>query len=83
MRALSVQDAAFGKGVGSSHKQSRLRKERWMKRQGGWFLQPVNLCWGHAFAASADAAGLAKVVSRLALPVEPCGQRVPQLGPAC
>ena len=44
-----------------------------MKRQGRWFLQPVNLCWGHAFAASADATGLAKVVSRLALPVEPVG----------
>lgn len=50
-----------------------LRKERWMKRQGTWFLEPVNMYRGYAFAISADAAGLAKAVSRLTLPVELVG----------
>lgn len=50
-----------------------LRKERWMKRGGTWFLEPVNMYRGYAFAISADAAGLAKAVSRLTLPVELVG----------
>lgn len=50
-----------------------LRKERWMKRQGTWFLEPVNMYRGYAFAISADAAGLAKAVSGLTLPVELVG----------
>lgn len=50
-----------------------LRKERWMKRGGVWFLEPVNMYRGYAFAISADAAGLAKELSRLTLPVELVG----------
>lgn len=50
-----------------------LRKERWMKRGGVWFLEPKNMYRGYAFAISADAAGLAKAISRLTLPVELVG----------
>ncbi|MCF6413949.1 hypothetical protein I7648_09610 [Collinsella tanakaei] len=50
-----------------------LRKERWMKRGGTWFLEPVNMYRGYAFAISSDAAGLAKELSRLTLPVELVG----------
>lgn len=50
-----------------------LRKERWMKRQGRWFLQPVSMYRGYAFAVSSDAAGLAKAIGRLTLPVELVG----------
>ncbi|OUO58163.1 hypothetical protein B5F74_11060 [Collinsella sp. An271] len=50
-----------------------LRKERWMKRGGTWFLEPVNMYRGYAFAISRDAAGLAKELSRLTLPVELVG----------
>lgn len=50
-----------------------LRKERWMKRQGIWFLEPVNMYRGYAFAVSADAIGLAKAISKLTLPVELVG----------
>lgn len=50
-----------------------LRKERWMKRGGVWFLEPVSMYRGYAFAVSADAAGLAKALSRLTLPVELVG----------
>lgn len=49
------------------------RKERWMKRQGRWFLEPVSMYRGYAFAISPDAAGLAKALSRLTLPVELVG----------
>ena len=44
-----------------------------MKRQGTWFLEPVNMYRGYAFAISADAAGLAKAASGLTLPVELVG----------
>lgn len=50
-----------------------LRKERWMKRGGVWFLEPVNMYRGYAFAISPDVAGLAKAISRLTLPVELVG----------
>ena len=50
-----------------------LRKERWMKRGGVWFLEPVNMYRGYAFAVSPDAAGLAKSLARLTLPVELVG----------
>ena len=50
-----------------------LRKERWMKRGGTWFLEPVNMYRGYAFAISSDAAGLAKSLARLTLPVELVG----------
>ena len=50
-----------------------LRKERWMKRAGVWFLEPVNMYRGYVFAISSDAAGLAKELSRLTLPVELVG----------
>lgn len=44
-----------------------------MKRQGIWFLEPVNMYRGYAFAVSADAIGLAKAISKLTLPVELVG----------
>ena len=50
-----------------------LRKERWMKRGGTWFLEPVNMYRGYVFAISSDAAGLAKSLARLTLPVELVG----------
>lgn len=50
-----------------------LRKERWMKRQGRWFLEAKNMYWGYAFAISPDAVGLAKAISGLTLPVELVG----------
>lgn len=50
-----------------------LRKEHWMKRGGVWFLEPVNMYRGYAFAVLADAAGLARALSRLTLPVELVG----------
>ena len=53
-----------------------LRKERWMKRGGIWFLEPVNMYRGYAFAISSDAAGLAKAISGLTLPVELVGTDV-------
>lgn len=52
-----------------------LRKERWMKRQGRWFLTPVDMYRGYAFAISADAAGLAKAMARLTVPVELVGAK--------
>lgn len=52
-----------------------LRKERWMKRQGCWFLTPVDMYRGYAFAVSADAAGLAKALARLTVPVELVGAK--------
>ena len=59
-----------------------LRKERWMRRGGVWFLEPVNMYRGYAFAISSDAAGLAKAIAGLTLPVELVGYRHPLLGPA-
>ncbi len=50
-----------------------LRKERWMKRRGRWFLEPVSAYRGYAFAVSTDAPGLARALSRLTLPVELVG----------
>lgn len=50
-----------------------LRRERWMKRGGVWFVEPVGMYPGYAFAVSSDAAGLAKALSRLTLPVELVG----------
>ena len=50
-----------------------LRKERWMKRGGVWFLEPVNMYRSYAFAISRDASGLAKELSSLTLPVELVG----------
>ena len=50
-----------------------LRKERWMKRQGKWSLEPKDMYWGYGFAVSSDAVGLAKALSRLTLPVELVG----------
>lgn len=53
-----------------------LRKERWMKRGGVWFLEPVVMYRGYAFAVSPDAAGLAKAISGLTLPLELVGTEV-------
>ena len=53
-----------------------LRKERWMKRGGVWFLEPVVMYRGYAFAVSPDAASLAKTISGLTLPVELVGTEV-------
>lgn len=50
-----------------------LRKERWMKRQGRWFLEVKDMYQGYAFAVTMDAASLAKAVLRLTLPVELVG----------
>lgn len=50
-----------------------LRKERWVKRQGTWSLEPVDMYRGYAFAISQDARALAKAVSKLTLPVELVG----------
>lgn len=50
-----------------------LRREHWMKRGGVWFLEPKNMYRGYAIAISSDAAGLAKAISRLTLPVELVG----------
>lgn len=58
-----------------------LRKERWMRRAGTWFLEPVNMYRGYAFAISSDAAGLAKAVSGLTLPVELVGTDVRSWAP--
>lgn len=58
-----------------------LRKERWMKRGGTWFLEPVNMYRGYAFAISSDAAGLAKSLARLTLPVELVGTDVRSWAP--
>lgn len=58
-----------------------LRKERWMKRGGTWFLEPVEMYRGYAFAISADAAGLAKALSRLTLPVELVGTEIRSWAP--
>lgn len=46
-----------------------LRKERWFKRAGEWSLVPVDMYRGYAFAVSPDAAGLARALTRLTLPV--------------
>ena len=53
-----------------------LRKERWMKRAGVWFLYR-----GYAFAISSDAAGLAKAIAGLTLPVELVGTDVRSWAP--
>lgn len=58
-----------------------LRKERWMKRGGTWFLEPVNAYRGYAFAISSDAAGLAKATAGLTLPVELVGTGVRSWAP--
>lgn len=58
-----------------------LRKERWMKRAGVWFLEPVNMYRGYAFAISSDAAGLAKAIAGLTLPVELVGTDVRSWAP--
>lgn len=58
-----------------------LRKERWMKRAGVWFLEPVNMYRGYAFAISPDAAGLAKAIAGLTLPVELVGTDVRSWAP--
>ena len=58
-----------------------LRKERWMKRAGVWFLEPVNMYRGYAFAVSPDAAGLAKAIAGLTLPVELVGTDVRSWAP--
>lgn len=58
-----------------------LRKERWMKRGGTWFLEPVNMYRGYAFAISSDAVGLAKSLARLTLPVELAGTGVRSWAP--
>ncbi|MDN0064734.1 hypothetical protein [Collinsella ihumii] len=58
-----------------------LRKERWMKRGGVWFLEPVNMYRGYAFAVSPDAAGLAKAIAGLTLPVELVGTDVRSWAP--
>ena len=58
-----------------------LRKERWMKRAGVWFLEPVNAYRGYAFAISSDAAELAKAISGLTLPVELVGTGVRSWAP--
>lgn len=58
-----------------------LRKERWMKRAGVWFLEPVNMYRGYAFAVSSDAAGLAKAIAGLTLPVELVGTDVRSWAP--
>ena len=58
-----------------------LYKERWMKRGGTWFLEPVVMYRGYAFAISADAAGLAKALSRLTLPVELVGTEIRSWAP--
>lgn len=58
-----------------------LRKERWMKRGGVWFLEPVNMYRGYAFAVSADAAGLANALARLTLPAELVGTDVRSWAP--
>lgn len=50
-----------------------LRKEYWMKRQDRWFLELKSMYQGYAFAISPDAAGLAKAMSRLTLPIELVG----------
>ena len=46
-----------------------LRRERWARRGGRWLLEVRDMYPGYAFAVSADAAGLAKGLSRLTLPV--------------
>ena len=58
-----------------------LRKERWMKRGGTWFLDPVNMYRGYAFAISSDAAGLSKAIAGLTLPVELVGTDVRSWAP--
>ena len=58
-----------------------LRKERWMKRAGVWFLEPVNMYRGYAFAISSDAAGLAKAIAGLTLPVELVGTGIRSWAP--
>ena len=58
-----------------------LRKERWMKRGGVWFLEPVNMYRGYAFAISPDAAGLVKAIAGLTLPVELVGTGVRSWAP--
>lgn len=50
-----------------------LRKERWFKRGGVWRLDTVPMYRGYAFAVSPDAAGLARALARLTLPVELVG----------
>lgn len=50
-----------------------LRKEVWMKRAGAWRLSTVVMYSGYVFAVSADAAGLARAVRGLTLPVELVG----------
>lgn len=50
-----------------------LRKEYWMKRRDRWFLELKSMYQGYAFAISPDAAGLAKAMSRLTLPIELVG----------
>ena len=58
-----------------------LRKERWMKRGGTGSWSPVEMYRGYAFAISADAAGLAKALSRLTLPVELVGTEIRSWAP--
>lgn len=50
-----------------------LRKERWMKRNGIWFVEPVVAYPGYAFAMTSDILGLEKALSELMLPVELVG----------
>lgn len=58
-----------------------LRKERWIKRQGRWCVESVNMYRGYAFAISSDAAGLAKAIAKLTLPVELVGTEVRSWAP--
>lgn len=58
-----------------------LRRERWTKRGGTWLLESVNMYRGYAFAISPDAAGLAKALMRLSLPVELVGTEVRSWAP--
>lgn len=49
------------------------QKERWIKRNGVWFLSAAPLYRGYAFALSRDAAGLAKAMDRLTVPAKLTG----------
>lgn len=58
-----------------------LRKERWMKRQGAWFIEPVAMYRGYGFAISPDAPQLATAISKLTLPVELVGTKTRSWAP--
>lgn len=45
-------------------------KERWIKRQGRWFLEPVNMYPGYAFAISSDIQKLTQALLQLSLPIK-------------